>query len=84
MNWYKKALFPGFKFPSTTMDTRFDVSINMSVGELLAIDKFLERNVPTGTYERAAIEILLRIVRANPEVFRMNAEGKIKNNQASE
>jgi len=73
MNWYKKALYPGFKFPSITLDTKFDVQIDMSVREFFAIDKFVDY----GTNERVAKEILLRIIRTHPHLIRMRSEGKI-------
>ena len=33
MSWYKKALYEGFKFPTLTLDSKFDVDINMSIKE---------------------------------------------------
>ena len=75
MNWYKKAQYSGI---TTTINTKMDVIINLSVGELLAIDKFVTRNAPTGPYERATKEVLLRILRELGGILRMDAEGKIK------
>jgi hypothetical protein len=66
MNWYKKALF-------VTPNTRMDTMINLSVKELLEIDKFIDN----GTHERTAREILLRILRENSSFIRMHGEGKI-------
>jgi hypothetical protein len=73
MNWYKKALYPGFKFPTVTLNTKMDVGIRLSIGEILAIDKFIEY----GTHERIAREVLLKIIREHPEIIRMHTEGKI-------
>ena len=65
MNWYKKAQI-------STLNTKMDVYLNLSVKELFQIDEFVYSN----KHARTAKEVLLRIIRKYPELFRMKAEGK--------
>ena len=66
MNWYKKAQI-------STLNTKMDTYLNLSIRELFEIDEFVSSN----KHERTAKEILLRIIRKYPELFRMKTEGKI-------
>lgn len=60
-------------WPKTTRNTIFPVEIRMSVDEFLKLDEYFE----TGKHERVVRDVLLRIIRSNPELIRMNTEGKI-------
>jgi hypothetical protein len=60
----------------TTLDTKFDVNINLSVREFFAIDKFTDKLSNYGD-ERIAKEALLKIIRQHAGLIRMRTEGKI-------
>jgi len=73
LNWYKKAQI-------ITTKTRMDIQLNLSIKEFLAINDFLDH----GNNQQTARDVLLRIIRTNPEILRLNTEGKIRTAQQSQ